>query len=317
MAQTLSDIKTSLAAFGLRPKSRFGQNFLHDANQMARVVGSAGIRAGDLVLEVGAGTGALSERLLDAGVRLVTIEVDRDLEPILCQRLERYGEQVTVVIGDVLAGKHAIDRRVAQAVESAAVQTGPSGSVTAAGDTFKLIANLPYNVASPLLANLLTQKVGRLVMAEAVVMVQREVADRLCASPGNKDYGALGVLVQAIATVGRVAIVRPSCFWPTPKVDSAIIHLRRYDQPLTDHPGVLAQTLQRLFGQRRKQLGTILGRRRPMPEGIDPRDRPEQLTVRQLVTLSQWLNTHDEQINTKGESTIEPGESSEFGLDEC
>ncbi len=288
MAQTLSDIRAALAAFDLRPKAKLGQNFLHDGNQMARVVRTAQLRPNDLVLEVGAGTGALSERLLDSGARLVAVEIDRELEPILQQRLGRYGRRVTVVMADVLARKHAISPQVDTAMTRAADQSG-RGQTPISQRTFKLIANLPYAVACPLLVNLLTGGVGQLTLTDAVVMVQREVADRLCAPPGCKAYGPLGVLIQAMAKVQRVWTVSPGCFWPAPKVDSAIVRLQRSSSPLTDQPQVLARTLHRLFGQRRKQLGTILGRRFALPEGIDPRGRPEQLTVQQWVALSQWL----------------------------
>ena len=297
MSQTLSEIKTIMAAFGLRPKHRLGQNFLHDGNQMARVIEAAAIETGDLVLEVGAGTGALSQRLLDAGARLVAVEIDQDLQPILQQQLSRYGPQVKVVMADALASKHEVNPSLGHALQSLAIEgtQGPNRP-----SQYKLVANLPYQVASPLLANLLTQSIENLWMSEAVVMIQREVADRLRAPCGHKTYGALSVLVQALARVERIATIKPSCFWPIPKVDSAIIRLQRHPKPLTSSPEKLRRTLVVLFGQRRKQLGTILGRDCRLPEGIDACARPEQLSVNQMVLLSEWM---DEEGKKKAEGT--------------
>ena len=280
MAQTLSEIKALLKSHGLRPKHRLGQNFLHDGNQMRRIVEAAALEPGELVLEVGAGTGALSEYLLDAGARLVAIEMDGDLEPILRQRLASYGDRATLVIDDVLTGKHQINPRVIEPIQSAIYD------LQSAMSTFKLVANLPYNVASPLIANLVCDYPQ---MSLAVVMIQREVAERLTASPGVKAYGPLGVLVQAMYHVEKIATLGPSCFWPPPKVESQVVRLRRRDAPLTDDPAKLSQTLQRLFQRRRKQLGSILGRARPLPGGIDPTWRPERLSVEQLIMLSDWL----------------------------
>jgi 16S rRNA (adenine1518-N6/adenine1519-N6)-dimethyltransferase len=304
MPQTLSEIKAALAGFGLRPKRRLGQNFLHDANQMAKVIraaeelpGGMGGELRGLVLEVGAGTGALSERLLDAGATLVAVELDRGLEPILRSRFERYGQRVRLVMADVLAGKHAVNPSVLTALEEAGRELGGS---TEQAETdregvpqmvggFKLVANLPYNVASPLLANLATLGAGPLRMTGAVVMVQREVADRLCAKPGSKHYGPLSVMIAAMCHVRIVATVAPGCFWPSPKVDSAVVSLVPHPEPLTTDPDALRRTLHRVFGKRRKQVATILGRDTVLPAGIDPNGRPEQLTVEQWVALSSWL----------------------------
>ncbi len=269
MAQTLGDIKALLAAHGLRPKHRFGQNFLHDGNQMRRILDAADVRPGERVLEVGPGTGALTERLLEAGADVLAVEVDRDLEPILRERLAPHGGRFTLLMADVLEGKHELNPELVGLL-------GDGG--------FKLIANLPYNVASPLIVNL---AVGFPGMAVAIVMVQREVADRLAAKHGGKDYGPLTVIVQALCEVERVAVLPAGCFWPPPDVQSAVVKLTRRAEPLTDDPRNLSALLHTLFSKRRKQLGTILGRDRALPEGVTPDMRPEQLSVAQLVALSR------------------------------
>ncbi|MEM9882858.1 MAG: 16S rRNA (adenine(1518)-N(6)/adenine(1519)-N(6))-dimethyltransferase RsmA [Planctomycetota bacterium] len=269
MSQTLTEIKQLLAGHGLRPKHRLGQNFLHDHNHLVRILDAAEVAAGDVVLEVGPGTGALTERLLAAGAEVVACEVDRDLEAVLRERIDTSEDRFTLVVGDVLADKRTLNAELLDRLASR---------------RFKLIANLPYQVASPLLANLVLDHPA---MDAAVVMVQKEVADRLAAPPGGKDYGALGVLVQAVCLVRRVGVLPPSCFWPAPKVSSAVVHFQRRPEPLTDDPHALAGLLHTLFGKRRKQLGAILGRGVDWPAGVEPTMRPEQLTVEQLVALSR------------------------------
>jgi 16S rRNA (adenine1518-N6/adenine1519-N6)-dimethyltransferase len=270
MAQTLTEIKQLLADHGLHPKKRFGQNFLHDGNQMRRIMEAAGVERDELIVEVGPGTGALSERLAEAGARLVCVEIDRELEPILQQRLvEPYGERVQLYFGDVLAGKHELNRQVVELI---------------GGRPFKLVANLPYNVASPLLANLAIDH-GNMTLA--IVMIQKEVAERLTAGPGGKDYGPLTVIIGAMCEVGRVGVLSPSCFWPQPQVESAVVRMVRRQTALTDDPHGLSRLVGKLFSKRRKQLGTILGRERVLPAGIDAAARPETLTIEQLCELAR------------------------------
>lgn len=272
MPQTLRDIKELLAGAGLNPKKRLGQNFLHDGNQMRRIVDAAAIAPGERVLEVGAGTGALSERVLEAGAQLVAVEIDRDLEPILRYRLAAYGPRVRLLFADVLHSKHQLNPRVAEALGR---------------QPFKLVANLPYQIASPLLVNLAAEPAG---MSLAVVTIQLEVAERLAAAPGGKDYGPLSVMVQAMCTVEHLAKVRPSCFWPQPQVESAVVRLSQRDHPLTADPTSLSRLLHKLFSRRRKQLGTILGRHGVLPACLDPTARPETLTVAQIVDLARRLS---------------------------
>ena len=268
MAQSLRQIKQLLADHGLRPKKRYGQNFLHDQNQMRRIVEATSIRRGDLVLEVGAGTGALSELLIERSARLVAVEIDRDLEPILRARL---ADRARLYFGDVLAGKHAVAAGVLHLLGS-----GP----------FKLVANLPYHVASALLANLAAQHRD---MTMAWVLVQREVADRLTAGPGGKDRGPLGILVQAMCEVRRLFDVSPSCFWPVPQVQSALVCLERRREPLTEDPDALSACLQVLFSKRRKQLRSIVGPGVALPEGVAADARPETMSVQQIEQLSRIL----------------------------
>ncbi len=263
--QTLAEIKALLEARGLRPRHRFGQNFLIDHAHIARLVEAAGIGPGDLVLEVGPGTGTLTEALLARGAEVVACEIDRDLCGLL---RERFGGRIDLHEGDCLDGKHEL---------SASLLT------RLAGRPFTLVANLPYSAASPLLANLAARSECR----GCFVTVQREVAARLAASPGEGDYGPLSVAIGARFDVRRLADLPPGCFWPPPKVTSAMVAMRPRESPPLSPPELPAfgRFVQQVFGKRRKQLGTILGRDAAALAGIDPQRRPESLTIDEWVRL--------------------------------
>ena len=272
ITQSLTEIKALLASRGLRPRHALGQNFLHDGNHLRAIVEAAGVGPGDRVLEVGPGTGTLTGALLDAGTRVVACELDAGLAGLV---RERFGsrEDFELIEGDCLDGKHGLNPEMMDRLRGEAGAFPP----------FKLVANLPYQAASPLLANLAGLP-GR-PMTAAVVMLQKEVADRLTAGPGSKAYGALGVLLQAGHAVDRVAVLPASCFWPQPKVQSAVARLVRLDEPLVDDLPAFGRFLHTLFAKRRKQLGAVLGRGFPFPEGVDPNGRAEDLPPEALAGL--------------------------------
>lgn len=264
--QTLSEIRALLESRGLRPKHRFGQNFLHDKNQLARLVRAAEVSPGDLALEVGPGTGTLTETLLEAGAEVIACEIDRDLAALIRDRL---GGRITLIEGDCLDGKHALNRALLDAIN---------------GRPFKLIANLPYQAASPLMMNL---AVDTPHCRGQFVTIQREVADRLLASPGSKQYGPLGIVLQVTSELERLATLSPGCFWPAPQVTSAMIAIRPRKVPLVDDVRAFSAFVSRVFQQRRKQLRAILREVIEFPEGVDPTARPEQLSIEQLIELFQ------------------------------
>ncbi len=267
--QTLTEIKGLLAERGVRPKKRFGQHFLHDQNLLRRLVKAAAVQPGQLVLEVGPGTGTLTETLLDAGAEVVACEIDPVLASIVRDRL---GERVCLVEGDCLGR----GRRLAPAL------------VAALGERrFTLVANLPYQTASTLIAALLIHHPR---CEGQFVTIQKEVADRLLAASGTKAFGALTVIVRALAEVELVARVPPTCFWPQPQVDSTMFSIRPRPGHGIDDPAGLADFAARLFSKRRKQLGTILGRDVAWPPGVTPDLRPEQLTIAQLTLLFSCLH---------------------------
>jgi len=268
--QTQSEIKAMLESRGLSPRHALGQNFLCDHNLIRRLVDAAGVGEGDRVLEVGPGTGALTEHLLERGCAVVACELDRGLADLLRERLGgRPG--FTLIEGDCLLGKRGLNPAVVEALG-----TRP----------FTLVANLPYGAASPLLVTLL---VDHPLCGAMHVTIQREVADRLRARVGTRDYGELGIIVQALAEVKKIATLAPECFWPRPKVTSEMVSVVRRAAPLTDDPRRLLDLCRRLFTQRRKQLGTILGRSTALPAGIEASQRPEQLSIERLEELARSL----------------------------
>lgn len=269
--QTLAEIKAMLAARGLRPRHRFGQNFLVEPAHLRRLLEAAAVARGDLVLEVGPGTGTLTEELLAAGAEVVACEIDRDLAALLRERL---GSRIQLVEGDVLDGKRSLAGEVRRALGAR---------------SFRLVANLPYQVASPLLALLAGDESCR----GSFVTVQREVADRLAAPPGGREYGPLSVAVQSRATVRRIADLAPGCFWPPPKVSSAMIAIEPRTAPPvgpSEHDA-FGRFVTSVFSRRRKQLGSILGRDAPLPEGVSPDARPEEVPTDAWVALWRLLGT--------------------------
>ena len=269
--QTLSDIRALLDAHGLKPQHRLGQNFLHDKNLLKRLVKSAGITPGELVLEIGPGTGTLTEGLCAAGAQVVACEIDGGLAGIMRERFP----DVQLLECDCLGR----GRRLA----------APLTDVLA-GRPFKLVANLPYQVASPVIVTLL---VHHPECHGLFVTIQQEVAERLAAEPGTKAFGALTVTVAGLAEVTPIAQLPASCFWPRPKVASTMVAIRPRDvreHQITD-PEALATFATALFGKRRKQLGTIFGRDIKWPDGITPDLRPDALTVGQIIKLCSLLSS--------------------------
>lgn len=265
--QTPADIKALLASVGASPKHALGQNFLIAHDHITRLVDRSGVGRGDLVLEVGPGTGAMTDLLVERGCELVLAELDANMVAIL---KSRFAERVTIVEGDCLASKSAIAPAILDAID---------------GRPFTLVANLPYGAASPLMVALAADHPAQ--CRGQYVTIQREVGQRLRAQPGTKDFSELSIVVQAMCTVERVATLPPGCFWPQPKVTSETVAIEPRAVPLTDDPRALAAMCRRLFTKRRKQLGAILGRDIPLPDGVTHDLRPEALTVDQLVALTR------------------------------
>lgn len=212
--QTLSFIKQVLAAHGLQAKSKLGQNYLIDLNLIDLIARVAELGPADAVLEVGTGTGSLTARLAKDAGAVVTIEIDAHFAPV-AQSLVGPRPNVQYLTGDCLAKKSGLNPELLAAWDAAAQQAGIRQR--------KVVANLPYVIATPLISNLLCSGID---IERMVVMVQWEIAERLAAAAGTKDYNALSVLVQSLADVEIVRKVAPTNFHPRPKVDSAIVLIR-------------------------------------------------------------------------------------------
>jgi 16S rRNA (adenine1518-N6/adenine1519-N6)-dimethyltransferase len=242
--QTLSYLRNLLTERGIQPKNKLGQNFLIDLNLIDLLLRTAELTRDDLVLEVGSGTGSLTVRLLELAGAVVSVEVDAAFS---CMTDEAVTDRARVALlhADVLRGKNELNPDVFRAVADLGRRRGTS--------RVKLVANLPYAVATPVLTNLLLSDVA---VERMVVTVQWEIAERLTASAGTKDYGALAVLVQSLADVELVRRLPPTVFWPRPKVDSAIVHVQpdAAKRAHVGNPGRFRNFLRDLYAHRRKNL---------------------------------------------------------------
>ena len=250
--QTLKELRELFDAEGIRPRKRFGQNFLIDRNLMDKLLELAALAGGETVLEIGPATGSLTEELLARAGRVVACEIDRGLADILTRRLGD-DPKLTILRTDALAGKHALAAEV----------------LAAASPTAHLVSNLPYNVAVPIVAECLASS-WRATRGEGgaprfdrlTFTVQKEVADRLTAGAGSGDYGPVSVLVTLLGKSTPGPIVPGSAFWPKPKVASRIVRIDFDAGGAADLPDLAALRgiVQLSFGQRRKKLGTIFRR---------------------------------------------------------
>lgn len=226
-----------LRTYGLTPKNSFGQNFLSDANQAARIAELAAPSPGLNVLEIGSGLGALTDELLTREAFVTAVERDRDLVPAL---------------GEIFADPIAAGRL--RVLEADAKGLDWVSALEARGDSagaWVLAGNLPYQITGPLLEK--TVQMGRLI-ERAVYLVQKEVAERLAASPGTKTYGALTVFVQAQFAVKRAFVIKPGAFHPAPRIDSAVVVLTRRDEAFTEETSTFRRVVKGAFAARRKTL---------------------------------------------------------------
>ena len=273
-----------LKRHALQPRRRFGQNFLVDANTLAKIVAAGSVTPGDSVLEIGAGLGVLTHALAETVTpdgHVVTVEIDRDLLPALADTVADF-PQVRVVSADAMTldWPTFLPERFPNAPNS-----------------IKVVANIPYNITTPLLTTLLAHKQHFGVI---VLLVQKEVAQRLAAAPATPDYGALSVFAQFHAHVETVGIVSRRVFLPAPDVDSAIVRLTSYPTPpvsVSDESHFFA-LVRAAFGQRRKALpGALSGdpalgwtRERAQTAlaaaHIDPQRRGETLSLAEFAALA-------------------------------
>lgn len=272
------EVRALAAELGVRPTKQLGQNFVHDANTVRRIVAAAGVSAADIAVEVGPGLGSLTLALLDVVDSVIAVEID----PVLAERLPatvsdrapELASRLTVVDADALR------------IQPADLPAAPTA----------LVANLPYNVSVPVLLHLLAEFP---TIRTALVMVQSEVADRLAAPPGSRTYGVPSVKAGFFGTVRRAGAVGRSVFWPVPKVESGLVRIERYAEPPwpmdAEHRKRVFAVVDAAFAQRRKTLRAALAgwagspaeaERRLVAAGIAPSARGETLDTAAFVRLA-------------------------------
>jgi 16S rRNA (adenine1518-N6/adenine1519-N6)-dimethyltransferase len=269
-----AQVRALADALQIRPTKSLGQNFVHDANRVRRIARAAGVGGNDVVLEIGPGLGSLTLALLETGATVLAVEIDARLAGALpatvVAHAPEHADRLTVITADALT------------LQPADLPLPPTA----------LVANLPYNVAVPVLLTVM-QRFGSLT--DALVMVQSEVADRLAAAPGSRVYGGPSVKARWYGDVTRAGAVPRGVFWPVPNVDSGLVSLRRQPPPAgADREAVFA-VVDAAFAQRRKTLRAALAgwagsapeaERRLRAAGIDPSARGETLNLADFARLA-------------------------------
>jgi len=273
--------RTLLSAWTLSPKKQFGQNFLSDPKMAEMIVSRSGILKEDIVLEIGAGLGALTVPLALAAEKVYAVEKDINLLPLLkSELLAKNIDNVSIMNENILETD----------IESTAAKHGRK---------IVVIGNLPYNISSQVLVKLIIQ---RSCLSRAILMFQKELSERICAKPGCKDYGRISVMLRYCADIGKIADVKASLFFPKPKIDSQIIEIKfkeGQDFPADDEKFFFS-VIKAAFGKRRKTLkNSLSGSELEIDAqtavsalnsaGIDPARRAETLTVEEFVRLSNAI----------------------------
>jgi 16S rRNA (adenine1518-N6/adenine1519-N6)-dimethyltransferase len=278
--QTLSYLRKLFEQRGIRPKGKLGQSFLIDLNLLDLIVRTAELSRDDLALEVGSGTGSLTDRLAQHAGAVVSVEIDPAFFELTREAVAGR-DDVTLIHADILKNKNELNPDVLTTLGKVRQELG--------GGRLKLVANLPYVVATPVVSNFLLSEVA---VERMVVTVQWEIAERLMAQPGRKDFGALSVLVQSVADVALVRKLAPSVFWPRPQVASAIVQVRPNAAKRAHVGDVLRfrRFLRDLYTHRRKNLrGALAG----FPSGR--RDKNE--VDRKLAELHLEGTTRAEELD--------------------
>ena len=266
-------------------QKKFGQNFLIDPHVLDKIIGAAGVTKEDMVLEIGPGIGTMTQYLAEAAGKVVAVEIDNNLIPILKETLADY-DNITIINEDILK----VDiKKLAEEYNG--------------GRPIKVVANLPYYITTPIIMGLFESNVP---IDNITVMVQKEVADRMQVGPGSKDYGALSLAVQYYAEPYIVANVPPNCFIPRPNVGSAVIRLTRHKEmpvQVTD-PKLMFRLIRASFNQRRKTLQNGLNNAPDISFtkeqiiaaieslGVPATIRGEALDLKQFAQLANYFTEH-------------------------
>jgi 16S rRNA (adenine1518-N6/adenine1519-N6)-dimethyltransferase len=285
--QTQSYLRSLFAQRGIAPRHRLGQNFLIDLNIHKLIVETAAVSPHDVILEVGPGAGALTSLMATLGARILAVELDPEMARLTREAVAGL-TNVQVLHADALANKSTLNPAVTERLKALRA-VDPSRA-------FKLVANLPYSVATPIITNLLVH--AELSPDLMVVTIQRELAERMIAAPSTPAYGALTAVLQALAEVSIVRVLPPTVFWPRPKVESAVVAVRPdHKRRVEIDVGRFHEVVRTVFLHRRKSLRHVLFAMRPdrwskaevdnwlRSIGLDGQLRAEALSVDQFRLL--------------------------------
>jgi 16S rRNA (adenine1518-N6/adenine1519-N6)-dimethyltransferase len=285
--QTKQDIQRLLAGAGTQPKHRLGQNFLIDLNLMRLLVKAAHINEQDIILEVGTGTGSFTQAIAEQCGRIITVEYDTALFTISQTQFDKFSNIIQFNM-DILENKNAIQQEVLDAIVSAKDEFA---------GRFLLVANLPYNVGSSVMANLIS---GPVTADGMYVTVQKEVADRMVATPGRDEYGTLSVLMSATGNIRILRKLPPNVFWPRPQVESAMVTYERDSKKAKQiHDMQTFREIISLFMSHRRKMLKACAK---LAEGnlqkvrhwgdvfdeavVDSHKRPEELTPKEYINIA-------------------------------
>ncbi len=289
--QTVSYLMKRFREIGLDPDARHGQNFLIDINLVELLVRTADLGPDDVVLEVGTGTGSLTALMAAEAGAVITVEIDEHLHQMAREELAGF-DNITMLHQDVLRNKNHFDARVIETIQQKLAESP--------NRRFKLAANLPYNIATPVISNLLRCEV---VPDSMTVTIQKELGDRITAKPGKKDYSALSIWIQSLCDAELVRVMPPSVFWPRPKVHSAILHIVHRPERRERIPDIefFHTFVRSMFFHRRKFLRSVMisafKGRLEKPDidevmarlSLGPDTRAEQLDVPTMLVLCELL----------------------------
>ena len=273
-------IRQELKEYGLIPRKGLGQHFLVDRNILNKIIRTAQVEKEDVVLEVGPGLGEMTIALACQAKKVIAIEIDSKLVTILKEKLKDYGN-VEVVKSDILK----VDFKNFYKRE---------------GQPIKVVANLPYQISTPLLFHFIELKE---FFSTLTLMLQKEVAERMVAPPGGKDYGPLSIFVQSFLDISIRFFIKPSAFFPPPKVESAVVHMVWKEKPMIEMKDEewFKRVVKACFSYRRKTLANALKHSKlSLPEsirskmekiGIDSRRRPETLSIQEFASLAETLKS--------------------------
>ena len=278
MTLTRTEALALIKKHGINPKKSLGQNFVVEPNSIRQIVGIAEIEPDDFVLEVGPGLGSLTRSLLEASKHVTVIEVDETLVTVIKDSLEGYNEKLQIIHADVM-------------------DLDLERLLIARNENWNLVANLPYNIAVPLICDFLEKVTS---ISKMTVMVQREVADRLVAKAGQKAYGLPSLKVEYYAEVKKIVDVPPTVFLPKPKVESSVVQIKRRENKITTDADILFGLAKRAFNQRRKML------RKSLKEVLDSDDfdasAVDSMIRAEDVTLDNWVSLTRQFVNKQDKS---------------